>query len=343
MGILSGARRLVKGVRKDVQAAEQKAADDAAHAAKVEAGPPQLSDAEKQNLISAAGQRARESASGLIQQAQQAGDLGRYGLDEASLTQRAAERAGIFSGQQGILTSRQGVAQREAREQMAQRLGAQGLRGTGTAERLAEVAQRRMAEGASGQQAQLQLTQGQQELAARQAEQQAAREVTRYSEQSVLQAEQLATQLEAAGKSAEEARLFASDEAEKQRFFQDNVVLKMQSDQFRERMDIAVNQFKQQMKLENAKFDFDKVVTKFNMDMAEAEAGKGGMFDQLGKFGTDIWKTSTGGNVSLSNPFGFRSTSPQTADGGFGARGIEPDQWSVGRTSTGGSSILGGF
>ena len=339
MGIsIRGISRKVSKAHKNIEKkGNAKATEDAEHKAKVIAGPKVMTDAEKKDAVDAAGAASRAAADPLLAQAQ---GISResFGLGDDGLAQRAAERAALFQQQQSRLTARQGVGQRQAQTEMGRRLGAQGLRGTGTAERLAEVAQRRMALGASGQQQQLGVGQTQMELGAREQERAAIQQIAQFREQSMLQANELATRLESQGMNAEQARIFASEQQTKQNFFQENVVMKMNNDQFKERLGVAMDQFNQNMKQRIAEFDLDEEVTRFNMALSEAEAGKGGMFDGLGSAGTAFWKNTfgrpTGNDSGFALP-GFRSASPGVP---FGTNTHIPR----GRVQTGSSPFLSG-
>ena len=213
----------------------------------------------------------------------QAGALRRedFGLGEADLMEAAKRRADIYGQQQGSLIARQGAQSRDVSEALQRRLAGGGLTGTGTAERLAQVQNRQLSEIQGQQVSDLQLGQAELEQQARGQEQQAVIGVESFIKNAQINAQTFATQLEAAGVDAERARQFSATEQEKARAFQETVLLPIQQGQWKEQFKEGIRQFEEQLKRMDEQFEFDKYVTKFNMDLAESEANKKGFLDQI--------------------------------------------------------------
>ena len=270
--------------REDIQrqTAEKEAA---AAAAKKAAGEAAITKAGTD--AAAIGEKLTGQAAGISRE--------QFGLGDEQRAAAAARRADIFAKQQTAMLGQQAAQKTQALSALQRRMQSAGIRGTGTAERLAQVAEKEIA-GQSGQQMTgLKLGQSQQELAASEAEQQALRQFEQFREASQARAQELSTNLEASGISAERARQFSSDQAERGRAFQQDVVMKMQSEQFKERMAVGIDQFQQQMQQRQAEFDLDEEVTRFNMGLARAEANKKGLFGSIGQMGSNLWNGITGG------------------------------------------------
>lgn len=322
-------RRLNRRVNKSIREQKEKDEKAKAAAARLKADEEAKKKAKSEAAIAEAGETARAQG---LQLTQQAAGITRekFGLGEQQRSAAAKRRADLFKRQQAALMGAQGTQQRQAQEALQRRLQASGLRGSGTAERLAQVAERQMAGQAGEQISGLKLGQSQQELAAIESEEAAVRQFEQFRQQSQQRAQELATNLEAAGVEAERARQFSADQAERNRAFQENVVLKMQSEQFKQKFEESVRQFEQQMKLERDRFDLDEEVTRFNMGIAEAEANKKGMFDRLSSLDpSQLWGQHPLISGNTGGLGGFKSSSP----------GIGPgiDQFGVFRgTGTGG-------
>jgi hypothetical protein len=146
----------------------------------------------------AAKQEKTELAEGVRQQA--AGlTLEKFGLGEEDLAARAAERAQLAKSQRGQLIARQGVQERSNQEALQRRIAGQGLRGTGTAEKLAQVAERERQVGEAGQTQTLQTQQLAQEFSALGAEREAATNAAAMIADRQANAEQFATSLISSG------------------------------------------------------------------------------------------------------------------------------------------------
>jgi hypothetical protein len=273
---------------KQASAAKAKEASDLAKKQETDIQNEAARKAENELSLKSAQEEAEKLGAGLTDRAN-ALSLNEFGLGDEDVAKREASRQDIFRQQQSVLAGQQGSQARAASDALNRRLQAGGLRGTGTAERLAQVQQKEISQQTGEQLAGLRLSQSEQEFAARDMEQKSRMGAQQYIDQSRQRASEMSASLVASGMEAERARIFADDQARKNEKFQTDVVLKMQSDQFRESMDMA-----------NKQFEFDKDISEFNKKMAEemlklnkeivSQAGRGAGDDMF----TSFWKRTYG-------------------------------------------------
>lgn len=225
--------------------------------------------ASKETAIEERRKELEQGAQGIRDQAQ-GFNLESLGLSDDAMAKRAALREQLFSQQQSSLLGRQGAQQRFAEESLQRRLAGGGLRGTGTAERLAQVQERQLAEVQGQQFGELKLNQGQQELAALDKETDLRAQAQLAINQMQQRAESLATQLVESGVESERARQFAADQSEKERAFKQDVLLAMQQEQFQQNLAATY----EQLRIQADQLDLDRVNSEFNKTIAEAEASR---------------------------------------------------------------------
>jgi hypothetical protein len=232
---------------------------------------PEEIEAENAARLEAAKGRGIEAASG-VREAAKGFTLEKLGASEEQMAERKALREQIFAGQQADVLAKQGAQERSATEALERRLAGAGLRGTGAAEKLAQVQERALTQQSGEQLGALKLGQSQQELAALDAEADVQRRANMAIEQANTRAAELESSLIAANVDAEQAKIYSDKTAQRDMEFKMDVLLPIAEEQFFDNLGLQQDQLKAVFD----QLDLDKEVTQGNIDRIEdAERNKG--------------------------------------------------------------------